>query len=202
MLKRQLQLQAAEVAVGDPQADVCTFLDVAVMLAGGVSDAAMAPLFKAARLTLAVKQPAVQKKAHKALAYLFTRRAAVLESCQDAAVAILLDSASVDAACKRFRLQCMLPVILLLTRGQPGSGLAPSNPLSSAPQEPQQAAKLIAELVLGIKEVNAKTRTEAYRVLVATAHALHATHPAQHSLEGACMRAPCNRCRWWHTRWR
>ena len=166
-------MQAGSI-VGDPEADVCTFLEVALLLAGGVSDEAMLPLFKAAQLTLAVKKAAPQKKAYKVLAYLFVKRPAMLERCKQEAVAILLETASTDVGAKRFRLRCMQPVILLLSRDGESAWCSPSD-------EPAQAAGLIAELVLGIKEVNAKTRTEAYRVLATTAHALHAADPPAHS---------------------
>jgi hypothetical protein len=164
--------------VGDPEAEVCTFLEVGLLLAGGVSDDASLPLFKAAQLTLAIKKPATQKKAYKVLSYLFTRRPAMLQRCKQDAVAILLETSSADVAAKRFRLRCMQPLILLLSSEGQSAWCSPSD-------QPAYAAKLIAELVLGIKEVNAKTRTEAYRVLAATAHALHSADPPTRSHDGA-----------------
>lgn len=163
-----------EVALGDPETDVCTFLDIAVLLAPGLRDAAMEPLFKAARLVLALKRPAPQKKAYKTLAYLFTQRATLLAAHAKDAVAVLLDSAGVDAAAKRHRLRCIRPVAVLLA-AEGGAGVEDS---------PAQSARLVTELVLGIKEPNTKTRLEAYAVLVHTAHALHEAHPPQRSLEG------------------
>jgi hypothetical protein len=160
--------------VGDPETEVCTFLEVALLLAGGVSDAAMLPLLKAAQLTLAIHKPAPQKKAYKVLAYLFVMRHAMIERHKEDAVAVLLETSAVDVAAKRFRLRCMRPALLLLSREGKSAWCSPS-------EQPAQAAKLIAELVLGIKEVNAKTRTEAYRVLADTAHALHAVDPPTHS---------------------
>lgn len=169
-------MQAGNV-IGDPEAEVCTFLEVGLLLAGGISDAATLPLFKAAQLTLAIKKPAPQKKAYKVLSYLFVKRPKMLEQCKTEAVAILLETSSADVAAKRFRLRCMQPVIMLLSREGEAAWCSPSD-------QPAQAASLIAELVLGIKEVNAKTRTEAYRVLAATAHALHAADPPEHSNNG------------------
>ena len=163
--------------VGDSEADVCTFLEVGLLLAGGISDDATLPLFKAAQLSLAVKKAAPQKKAYKVLAYLFVKRPAMLERCKQDAVAILLETSCTDVGAKRFRLRCMQPLILLLSREGKSAWCSPSD-------HPAQAASLIAELVLGIKEVNAKTRTEAYRVLATTAHALHAADPPAHSNAG------------------
>lgn len=179
-----------EVVLGDPEADVCTFLEVAVMLAPGLRDAAMLPLFKAARLVLALKKPAAQKKAYKALAYLFTQRAGLLDAHPADAVAVLLDSAGVDAAAKRHRLRCILPVILLVTRGEDGGATAAAAALPGAADSPAQAARLVTELVLGIKEVNTKTRVEAYSVLVRMARALHESQPPQRSLSGAPPDSP------------
>lgn len=165
--------------IGDPETDVCTFLEIALLLAGGISDdggtsedgvAPIVLLFKAAQLTLGVKKSAAQKKAYKVLSYLFVRRPAVLQLCRREAVKVLLESASTDIAAKKFRLQCMQPVIVLLSRDGESAWCSPTD-------QPLQAAQLIAEVVLGIKEVNAKARTEAYRVLAATAHALHEADP-------------------------
>eukprot|EP00892_Ulva_mutabilis_P007664 jgi/Ulvmu1/526/UM001_0534.1 len=174
-----------EVVLGDPEAEVCTFLEIALMLAPGLRDAAMLPLFKAARLVLALKKPAPQKKAYKALAYLFTQRAVLLEAHAADALAVLLDSAGVDAAAKRHRLRCVLPVILMLTRHEGGAGAAAAGLPLGVEDAPAQAARLVTELVLGIKEVNTKTRVEAYSVLVRTAHALHDAQPPQHTLAEA-----------------
>lgn len=184
--------------LGDPEADVCTFLEIAVLLAPGLQDTAMAPLFKAARLVLALKKPAPQKKAYKALAYLFTQRGTMLDAHAADAVAVLLDSAGVDAAAKRHRLRCILPVVLLLARAERG-GAAEGGGVQDSPA---QSARLVTELVLGIKEVNTKTRQEAYRVLVRTAHALHEAQPPQRSLTGVsrpcatCAALPCTVSQW------
>jgi ribosomal RNA-processing protein 12 len=174
--------------IGDPVADVSTFLDVALLLAPGLSDGAMLPLLKATQLGLALKQPTVQKKAYKTLAYLFTCRPTLLRNSIADAVKLLLDNGSIEAAAKRYRLRCVLPVVVMLS-GQDVPDLSEVEVPDSAKAhgDPAQGvvACLVAELVLCTKEVNAKTRSQAYSVLVHVAHALHEANPPQRMMTGA-----------------
>lgn len=64
--------------MGDPEADFCTFLDLALLIAPALPDAAMQPLFKATALAAGVPHAAAQKKAYKALATLAVTRPAIL----------------------------------------------------------------------------------------------------------------------------
>ena len=52
----------------------CTFLEIALSLAGGLSPAALATLYKAAIPAIQEKDPAVQKKGYRILAYITEHR--------------------------------------------------------------------------------------------------------------------------------
>jgi hypothetical protein len=66
---KALQGPASE-QFGDVTGDFTTFLELALQLAPGLSDAAMGPLLKVIRPALTMPVTAVQKKAYKAFAYL------------------------------------------------------------------------------------------------------------------------------------
>ena len=170
----------AEATVGDPVSDYSTFLDACLLLSPALPDAAIQPLLKAVTMTAVVKHAGAQKAAYRALARILSRRPAVLRDNIATACEVLLDSAQVHAAARRHRLACILPVLLLLA--------SPERPDMSAVKLPEHEAQapdkammsaLVTELVLCTKEVNAKTRAQAYALLVDAAHALHAAHPPQ-----------------------
>jgi ribosomal RNA-processing protein 12 len=173
----------ADTVIGDPASDFCTFLDLTLLMAPGLSDSAMLALFKATALGLTTQHPAAQKKAYKSLAFLATTRPAVLRQHLSPICGILVDSVSVQAAARRHRLACIAPVVSLLLSSDcpPLAGVT----LPEGAGDPAQAvvSTLITELVLCTKEVNAKARTQAYEVLVQIAHALHAAHPPELSMD-------------------
>ena len=72
----------ADVVMADPAAEVSTYLELVLLVAPGLRDAAMTPLYKAAKPALASASSAVQKKGYKALAYLTNCRSAPLYICR------------------------------------------------------------------------------------------------------------------------
>lgn len=168
----------AEAVVGDPVVDFCTCLDLCLLMAAGLSDAAMQPLFQAATLAASAAHAAVQKKAYKVLAMLVSQRPAVLRSKVAAVCEVLLDTAAVQTAARRHRLSCIAPLVQLLSSADcpPLTGVKLPEGSEGSPANAVVAA-LVTELVLSTKEVNAKTRTEAYELLVRVAHVLHEAQP-------------------------
>jgi hypothetical protein len=108
-------------------------------------------------------------------------RPSVLRAHLGAVCALLADSGAVQAAARRHRLMCVKPVMLLLSAPDcpDVSGVAVLGLEAGESKAPAQAiaSALVTELVLCTKEVNAKTRAQAYALLVDVAHALHDVHP-------------------------
>lgn len=112
---------------------------------------------------------------------------------------ILLDSKAVQAAARRHRLACITPVVLLLSSedcpdltGVALPGVETENESAAASPDKVVVSALVTELVLCTKEVNAKTRAQAYALLVDVARALHAAHPPQPSMDGGAMQVICD----------
>ncbi|GAB4822579.1 hypothetical protein N2152v2_009625 [Parachlorella kessleri] len=160
----------------------CTFMEASLALAGGLDDKALATLHKAARPGLQEKDPAVQKKAYKILAYICEHRGAYMEAhFQDVLETVVAGMATSVSAAKRYRLRCLKAVILALAR--PGSAPAvelgddDSDAMSPEDKAKQVVASMVGEIILCVKESNKKTRLAAYQLLVEIGHALHEAQP-------------------------
>jgi ribosomal RNA-processing protein 12 len=182
---------------GNAEAEYCKYLDLALSIASGMSDGAMEPLLKATAIGINIPMPAAQKKAYKTLTYIINQRSAVLRSHVTDICAIFTKSKPVQAPAKRHRLACIAPVISLLYSSEE-SVVFDLSELNLPEMEAGKSAahlivsSLITEIVLCTKEVNAKTRTLAYEVLVQIAHAMHESRPPDRSMEtGVCAFAPC-----------
>jgi ribosomal RNA-processing protein 12 len=133
--------------------------------------------------------PSLQKKGYKVLAWLAEQRPSWLATASPELLTLLLTTSTKTASsARRFRLRVLRPLILLLEA--PGGdacpqlqlpeGVAGAAELASPDAAVRQAAvlrALVGELVLGIKEINVKTRTAAYELLVELAHELDEARP-------------------------
>ena len=183
----QVQGQS-EAALGDPVADFCTFVDVALLLSSGLPDTAMLPLFKATLLAAGTQDTAAQKKGYKVLAHLARARPGVLREHLSEVCNLLINNKTAHAAAKRHRLACIKPVMLLLSSQDCPDVSSITAQLSSdgsSNASPAQAVMtpLVTEMVLCTKEVNAKTRSQAYDVLIDVARALHEALPPAISMD-------------------
>jgi ribosomal RNA-processing protein 12 len=159
--------------------------------------AAPAATRQAARQQVLGSDPALQKKGYKVLAWLAEQRPTWLATAAPELLTLLLTTSTKTASsARRFRLRVLRPLILLLEA--PGgdacpqlqlpAGLAGAAELASPEAAVRQAAvlrALVGELVLGIKEINVKTRTAAYELLVELAHELDEARPPSLGPAGA-----------------
>ena len=90
-------------------------------------------------------------------------------------VTLVSDGSKVHTAAKRGRLTALHPLILLIVKESPDLSLVPPEALPAGATDVVNG--MIAELVLCTKEVNQKTRTQAYSLLVDLSHAVHAAKP-------------------------
>lgn len=102
-------------------------------------------------------------------------------------ISLLCDTSGVQATAKRHRLLCLKPTILLLSSPDCPDLSAVTLHGKEVPSERvgrEIVTALIAELILCTKEVNQKTRTHAYELLVSIAHAMHEGLPPQFTMDG------------------
>lgn len=169
-----------------------TFMEVALALSGGVDASGILVVYKAVVPGTKDKDPAIQKKAYKILAYVCESRPDYYrETFTELLVALLQGQPTAVSAAKRYRLQCLKAVLLetldpdgpeidfAVIQGRCGSSHAALLHISSvkSQQVQQLITPIVSEIVLCLKEANKKTRTAAYDVIVEIAHAMHAVQP-------------------------
>ncbi|WIA12282.1 hypothetical protein OEZ85_012341 [Tetradesmus obliquus] len=189
---------------GSPEERQASFLELALCLAGGLPDAALDPLFAACRQHVLGGSSLLQKRCYRVLAYLAAARPQWLQAHLGQLLELLLlGSAAALSPAKRYRLRCLQPLILLLDTtpcpalpglvdAATGAELVPGGAALAAAaaavpgRSERQAAEqrrvalaqlLVGELVLATKEVNKKTRTAAYQLIVDIAHELDEARP-------------------------
>ncbi|PSC74246.1 ARM repeat superfamily [Micractinium conductrix] len=155
-----------------------TFLELALALAGGLDAGALDTLYKAAKPGMQEKEPAVQKKCYKVLAYLCESRPDWFEP-RFAEVVETLTAASANSvsAAKRNRLRCLRTTVLAAAR--PGGPRLEGGEDDGGREEAtkQMAASMVSEIILCVKERNKATRATAFELLVQIAHAMHDADP-------------------------
>ncbi|WIA32410.1 hypothetical protein OEZ86_003236 [Tetradesmus obliquus] len=189
---------------GSPEERQASFLELALCLAGGLPDAALDPLFAACRQHVLGGSSLLQKRCYRVLDYLAAARPQWLQAHLGQLLELLLlGSAAALSPAKRYRLRCLQPLILLLDTtpcpalpglvdAATGAELVPGGAALAAAaaavpgRSERQAAEqrrvalaqlLVGELVLATKEVNKKTRTAAYQLIVDIAHELDEARP-------------------------
>ena len=160
----------------------CTFMDLALAMVPGLDSDARDLVFKAARPAATEKDAAVQKRAYKLLAALCGRApgnaddgsGSWLARNRDAVEAALADGAAHCApAARRYRLRCVASVLPSLmereaaregpdAEGSEGGG----GDGSAAMDGDGTFAVLLGELIVATKESNARTRKQAFELLV------------------------------------
>lgn len=172
-----------------PQQRRATFLELALCLAGGLDDAGAGALFKAAGPCLTEPDSAIQKKGYKLMAYLLEARQTFVAAHLTEVLQLLVgEGAKVCvSAARRFRLRCVSALVYLLssletlpsgvvlpedTAAAAGMGEDADADAEATPETALHAvvSKLVAEIVLCVKEANKRTRTSAYELLVELGH--------------------------------
>ena len=137
----------------------CTFMELALALAGGLDEGTVPVLYKACKPTLMESEVKVQKKGYKLLAYLCTEYP---NFCKENIIDILqmMEAALplCNPASKLNRLHCIEGLLVAIV-DLAGDSLAPA-------EKAQAMTVLVGEICLCTKEVNAKTRSLAYELLV------------------------------------
>ena len=159
----------------------CTFMDLSLAMVPGLDLAARDLVFKAARPAMTERDAAVQKRAYKLFASLMRPQkvdgapaaASWLAINRDAAEETLAAGSSVCApAARRYRLRCVAAILpALMEREQAaeesgrerGDGDAPS---AKTVRSDSSFAALLGELIVATKETNARTRVQAFKLLV------------------------------------
>ncbi|RMZ56722.1 hypothetical protein APUTEX25_002811 [Auxenochlorella protothecoides] len=153
----------AAAAAPDPERRA-SLLELALALAGGLDARGVASLVKLAAPAALARDPALQKKGYKVLAYVCERRADYLaEPGRRAALLELIVGGGAGAlsAARRYRL-----------RGVRWAALEAMRAEARGEARAETVSALIGEIVLALKEGNAKTRAAAFDLLVGLAHAL------------------------------
>ncbi|KAL3148459.1 hypothetical protein ABBQ38_013906 [Trebouxia sp. C0009 RCD-2024] len=165
----------------------CTFMELALCLAPGLDVNGISILYKSAKPALQERDQAVQKKAYKLIAYICHHRPDFLKAnCQDVTDCLLAGVVTSMSAAKRYRLRCLKALILLLQSDEaPEIHMPQSMPDAGQTETRQQVVgSMVSEIILCVKEVNQKTRTAAYELLVSLARAMHEQHPPPMALMG------------------
>ena len=154
-----------------------TFMDLLLALGPGLDAEGLAVLQRLALPAIGEADAQVQKKGYKLLAWLQERRAELSDG--DAAEVSAEAQEKADAELVA-ALQSALPVCVPAARHHRHRLVAALLPrLGSRAALQAATAPLLAELILGTKEANSKTRAGAYELLVALARRLEAVAAAQ-----------------------
>ena len=168
----------------------CTYIEAGLLLSGGLDSRALTTLCNAAKAAAEEREPALQKKGYKVMAYILESRADITEpQFQQLIEWLLLNVTTSVSAAKRYRLRCIKAALLLLIQpdGLPVS--LPTRVDHDIKDEVQDrktkaravVAEMVGEIILCLKEANKKTRAAAYELLVDLAMAMHIADPPPHS---------------------
>jgi len=155
----------------------CTFTELALALAGGLGDDGLGALYSVARTGLSDPEGSIQKKSYKVLGYLCQHGRGFLQAKGQEVLGLLHGSLKqCNSAAKRFRLRAVKALIVAASR--PGTALSlPGEDGAAADPEERRAqalTALLSEVVLSLKEVNKKTRSAGYDILIEIGHAVEA----------------------------
>lgn len=171
---------------------VCTFMEAALLLAGGLDVAGIQVLWKAAIPGTKEKDPAIQKKSYKIIAYLCeSRQDFVLPHFADVLRILLEGTGTAVSAAKRYRLRCLKASILELVTWEgealdlsslPGLHNDGGNFKYGVGAGGSSGARLVitpmvTEIILCVKEANKRTRAAAFDLLIEVATAMHEAEP-------------------------
>ena len=174
----------------------CTFMEASLLLGGGLDAGGVGVLWKAAVPGTKEKDPAIQKKSYKIMAYVCESRPDFVVPHAQAVVEVLLGGGSAAlSAAKRYRLRCLKAIIIELVQNE--NGVADALDVSALPgvmqvdmessggsggNEATAVASLvltplITEIILCVKEANKRTRAAAFDLLVDVATEMHEADP-------------------------
>lgn len=169
----------------------CTFMEAALLLAGGLDVNGVHVLWKAAVPGTKEKDPAIQKKAYKILAYMCESRPDFVQPHFQGVLQVLLEgTATAVSAAKRYRLRCLKAAILEVVQWDgpeldlselPGvsaaAGGADMDDAAPAERARHVITPMVAEIIISVKEANKRTRAAAFDLLVDVARAMHEAEP-------------------------
>jgi ribosomal RNA-processing protein 12 len=158
----------------------CTFMDLSLAMVPGLDSAARDLVFKAAKPATTERDAAVQKRAYKLFAALMRPQkvggdknmVSWLASNRDAAEETLVAGSGVCApAARRYRLRCVAAILpALMEREQAAEETRDKNTNATDPARTMRSdssfAALLGELIVATKETNARTRVQAFKLLV------------------------------------
>ena len=156
----------------------CTFMDLSLAMVPGLDAPARDLVFKAARPATGEKDAAVQKRAYKLLAALMkpSTHTEWLANNADAAEEALVEGAgSCAPAARRYRLRCVAALLpsLMEREAKAEEDAAAVNAAGDDAAATRSAAAgsgsftvLLSELIVATKETNARTRQQAFKLLV------------------------------------
>ena len=151
----------------------CTFMDLSLAMVPGLDNAARDLVFKAARPAALEKDAAVQKRAYKLLAALMKPNVGPganlggdwLSANRDAAEESLVEGSGMCApAARRYRLRCVAAILPSLMERETEKDSAEEGVAMGA--QGSSFAVLLGELIVATKETNARTRQQAFSLLV------------------------------------
>ena len=151
----------------------CTFMDLSLAMVPGLDNAARDLVFKAARPAALEKDAAVQKRAYKLLAALMKPNVGPganlggdwLSANRDAAEESLVEGSGMCApAARRYRLRCVAAILPSLMEREAEKDSAEEGVAMGA--QGSSFAMLLGELIVATKETNARTRQQAFSLLV------------------------------------
>ena len=151
----------------------CTFMDLSLAMVPGLDNAVRDLVFKAARPAALEKDAAVQKRAYKLLAALMKPNVGPganlggdwLSANRDAAEESLVEGSGMCApAARRYRLRCVAAILPSLMEREAEKDSAEEGVAMGA--QGSSFAMLLGELIVATKETNARTRQQAFSLLV------------------------------------
>lgn len=170
----------------------CTYIEAGLLLSGGLDSRALSTLCNAAKAAAEEREPALQKKGYKIMAYILESRADITQpQFQQLIEWLLLNVTTSLSAAKRYRLRCIKEALLLLIQpdGLPVSLPSRADHDIKGEEKDQDrktkaravVAEMVGEIILCLKEANKKTRAAAYELLVDLARAMQIADPPPHS---------------------
>jgi ribosomal RNA-processing protein 12 len=151
----------------------CTFMDLSLAMVPGLDNAARDLVFKAARPAALEKDAAVQKRAYKLLAALMKPALGpganlggdwLVANAEPAEEALVEGSGMCAPAARRYRLRCVAAILPSLMEREAEKDDAEDGAAMGGSQG--SFAVLLGELIVATKETNARTRQQAFRLLV------------------------------------
>ena len=152
----------------------CTFMDLSLAMVPGLDLAARDLVFKAARPACTEKDAAVQKRAYKLLSALMKPKREgdgdtnswLASNREIAEETLVAGSGNCAPAARRYRLRCVAAILPALMERESLEEEADGMGGNATMSATGSFATLLGELIVATKETNARTRVQAFKLLV------------------------------------